>query len=48
MEETVFGAFVKIHVGIAAWIHMWVFYFVPLVFMPFLCYYHAVFIAMAL
>jgi hypothetical protein len=26
------GAFVKNQVGVAAWIHIWVFYSVPLVF----------------
>jgi hypothetical protein len=29
----VFGTFVKDQVGIALWIHIWVFYSVPLVFM---------------
>jgi hypothetical protein len=44
----VFVAFVKNKVGIAVWIHIWVLYSVPLVFMSALCRYHAVFIAMAL
>jgi hypothetical protein len=32
----VFGTFVKNKVGIAVWIHIWVLYFVPLVFISFL------------
>jgi hypothetical protein len=55
VEETVFfpsyvlGAFVKNQVGIAVWIHIWVFYSVPLVFIcVLLSQYHAVFIVMAL
>jgi hypothetical protein len=42
------GTFVKNQMSIAAWIHIWVFYFVPLVFISVLCQYHVVFIAMTL
>jgi hypothetical protein len=35
-------------VGVASWIHIWVFYSVPLIFISVFCQYHAVFIAMAL
>jgi hypothetical protein len=44
----VFGAFVKNKIGIAVWLHIWVLYSVPLVFISVLCQYHAAFIAMAL
>jgi hypothetical protein len=51
IEEAVFsslyvlGTFVKSQMSVPTWIHIWVFYSVPLVFM---CWYHAIFIAMAL
>jgi hypothetical protein len=33
LHRMFFGAFVKSQVGVAAWIHIWVFYSVPLVLM---------------
>jgi hypothetical protein len=33
--------FIMNQVLVAAWIHIWVFYFVPLIFMSVLCQYHA-------
>jgi hypothetical protein len=40
----VFDTFVENHMGIVAWIHIWVFYSVPLVFMsvfmPVPCYFY--------
>jgi hypothetical protein len=44
----VFGTFVKNKVGIAVWIHIWVLYSVPLVFLSLFVPVPCCFIAMAL